>query len=179
MNRIVVEGIVLKRRNIGEADRILTIFTRKFGKMSIKAAGVRKITSKRSSHIEPLNYSVLSLYQGKGMPILTEVMTKESFGELKQDLTKIGFAYHLCELVDGLCPEGQENGQVFDLLSSVLFDLCGDCNVAERIHEFEIALLTTLGYWSERSAQLQMSSVIESILERKLKTRAMLQKLLN
>src|SRR5260221_5887665 len=160
MNRIVVEGIVLKRRNVGEADRILTVLTRHYGKMTIKAVGVRKITSKRSSHIEPLNYSILSLYQGKGMPILTEVTTKESFGDLKQDLTKIGFAYHLCELVDGLCPEGQENSRVFELLRDVLSDLCGECVLAERIHAFEIALLTTLGYWSQNSASLDMSMVI-------------------
>lgn len=177
MNRVVVEGIVLKRRNSGEADRILTVFTRKFGKMTLKAAGVRKITSKRSSHIEPLNHAILSLYQGKGMPVLTEVTTKESFSNLKQDLTKIGFAYHLCELVDGLCPEGQENEVVFDLLLGVLSDLCDDVNVALRIHEFEVALLTSLGYWSEKSATLDMSTVIESILERKLRTMRMLPKL--
>src|SRR5579859_8022976 len=107
MRQLIAEGIVLKRRNIGEADRILTVLTRSFGKMSIKAIGVRKITSKRSSHIEPLNHVILSLYKGKAMPVLTEITTKESFSDIKQDLQKIGFAYHLCELVDGLCPEGQ------------------------------------------------------------------------
>lgn len=177
MNTLVVEGIVLKRRNVGEADRILTVLTRNHGKMSIKAIGVRKVASKRSSHIEPLNYTFISLYKGKGMPILTEVTTKESFGQIKEDLQKIGFAYHLCELVDGLCPEGQENARVFDLLRSVLSDLCTDVNLAERIHEFEVALLTTLGYWSTGSAQLNTAYVIESILERRLKTVRMLPKL--
>ena len=51
MKTFVAEGIVLKRRNVGEADRILTVFTRTNGKMIIKAVGVRKIASKRSSHI--------------------------------------------------------------------------------------------------------------------------------
>lgn len=178
MNIQVVEGIVLKRRNVGEADRILTVFTRNLGKITIKAVGVRKISSKRSSHIEPLNHVVLSLYKGKGMPVLTEVVAKESFSEIKTDLQKIGFAYHLCELVDGLCPEGQENTAVFDLLHGVLSDLCGLTHLAERIHEFEVALLTTLGYWSSAHAQLHTSYVIESILERRLKTARMLPKLL-
>lgn len=177
MNRIVVEGIVLKRRNVGEADRILTILTRSQGKMTVKAVGVRKIASKRSSHIEPLNHSFMSLYKGKGMPILTEVTTKESFADLKQDFTKIGFAYHLCELVDGLCPEGQENARVFDLLCNVLSDLCKEVNLAVRIHEFEVGLLTTLGYWSDAKQQLNTSYVIESILERRLRTVRMLPKL--
>lgn len=177
MKQLVAEGIVLKRRNIGEADRILTVLTRSFGKMSVKAIGVRKITSKRSSHIEPLNHVILSLYKGKAMPILTEITTKESFSDIKEDLQKIGFAYHLCELVDGLCPEGQENSHVFDLLRNVLSDLQTEVHLAERIHEFEVALLTTLGYWSSQSASLNTAYVIESILEHKLKTARMLPKL--
>lgn len=177
MNTFIVEGIVLKRRNVGEADRILTVLTRQHGKMSVKAIGVRKIASKRSSHIEPLNRTIMSLYKGKGMPILTEVVTKESFSQLKQDFTKIGFAYHLCELVDGLCPEGQENMRVFDLLKQVLSDLCGEVALSERIHEFEVALLTTLGYWSTSQINLNTSYAIESILERRLKTMRMLPKL--
>lgn len=177
MNTYVVEGIVLKRRNVGEADRILTVLTRQQGKIQVKAVGVRKITSKRSSHIEPLNHVTMSLYKGKGMSVLTEIATRESFGTLKEDLQKIGFAYHLCELVDGLCPEGQENSQVFDLLLGVLSDLCGEIRLAERIHEFEVALLTILGYWSASSAQLNTAYVIESILERRLKTARMLPKL--
>lgn len=177
MKQFVAEGIVLKRRNSGEADRIITVLTRNYGKISVKALGVRKISSKRSAHIEPLNHIVMSLYKGKAMPILTEITTKESFADIKTDLHKIGFAYHLCELVDGLCPEGQENGRVFDLLKHVLFDLCGSVSLAERIHEFEVALLTTLGYWSDTSAQLNTSYVIESILERRLKTVRMMPKL--
>lgn len=179
MNTFIVEGIVLKRRNIGEADRILTVLTRTHGKMTVKAIGVRKIASKRSSHIEPLNRTVMALYKGKGMPVLTEVTTKENFSVLKENLTKIGFAYHLCELVDGLCPEGQENARVYDMLGSVLRDLCGEINLAERIHEFEVALLTTLGYWTDEHASLSTSYAIENILERRLKTMHMLPKLIN
>lgn len=177
MRYSVVEGIVLKRINVGEADRILTVFTRDLGKIKVKAVGVRKITSKRSAHIEPLNYTCMSLYKGKGMYTLTEVTTKESFSSLKENLETIGFAYHLCELIDGLLPEGQENGQVFTLLKEVLYDLSGKVHLAERIHVFEIALLTALGYWSHTSSQLHTASVIESVLERRLRTARMLPKL--
>lgn len=177
MKTIVVEGIVLKRRNFGEADRILTVFTRNNGKMLIKAVGVRKIASKRSPHIEPLNHAVMSIYKGKSMPILTEIEAKESFSDIKNDLTTIGFAYHLCELIDGLCPEGQENSSVFNLLLDVLRDLPTTEDLSGRIHEFEVALLTTLGYWSEETNIPNTASLIERILERRLKTVRMLPKL--
>src|SRR3990167_6479602 len=87
------EGIVLKRKSLAEADRIITVFSKHYGKISLMAKGVRKITSRRSPHIELLNYSKFSI--------------------LKKDLKKIGYAYHICELVDSLCAENQESQQIF------------------------------------------------------------------
>lgn len=180
MRHIKTEGIVLKRKNIGEADRILTVFTRHLGKIQVKAKGVRKISSKRASHIEPLNSTIMTIYKGQGMPVLLEVQAQEQFGQVKTDLQKLGLAYHLCELVDGLCPENQENQQVFELLLETFSKLGTDCKSIPLIHGFEVELLTLLGYWSEGSIDLtgsKASYYIESILERKLKTRQILPRL--
>lgn len=180
MRTFRVEGIILKRQNIGEADRILTVLTKESGKIHVKAKGVRKITSKRSSHIEPLNLCTLSLYKGHSMPILTEVVAMENFSALKENLEKIGFAYHLCELVDGLCPANEENSSVFTLLIDVFKEMETTDELSVLIHKFEVKLLTILGYWSAEK-QLQnanLSYLIEGILERKLKTRQLLQRLL-
>ncbi|PIZ97846.1 MAG: DNA repair protein RecO, partial [Candidatus Levybacteria bacterium CG_4_10_14_0_2_um_filter_35_8] len=59
MNSYKTEGIVIKRRNLGEADKILTIFTKRYGKIQVKAPGIRKINSRRSPHVELLNYSAI------------------------------------------------------------------------------------------------------------------------
>lgn len=177
MKQLQVDGIVIKRRNFGEADRILTLFTKKFGKISVKATGVRKITSRRSSHIELLNYSQFSLYHGRSLPIVTEVTTKNDHAGLKADLTKIGFAYHICELIDGLCADNQENFRVFSLLTTTLERLCKENDIVSIIHEFEIELLTRLGFYRQNESQsFNTTAYIEQILERKLKTRKMLHR---
>ncbi len=123
------EGIIIKRRNFNEADRIITVMTRDYGKIQIKAAGVRKITSRRSAHIELLNHTVLHLYRGNTFSILTEAKMLTDFSEIKGDFEKVGLAYHLCELVDGLCPENQENRNVFFLLQRALADLSQQSDV--------------------------------------------------
>jgi recombinational DNA repair protein (RecF pathway) len=123
MRSYKTEGIIIKRKNYNEADRILTVFTKSHGKIQIKATGIRKIPSRRAYHVELLNYSLLSLYQGRNMPILTEVQTIKSFTPIQDDLQTIGSAYHICEIIDGLCPENQENPQVFDLLKQILHRL--------------------------------------------------------
>ncbi len=178
MRSFRTEGIVIKRSNYSEADRIVTIFTKKNGKIKVKAAGVRKIASRRSPHIELLNYCIFGLYQAAGvarMPILTEVESKESFPLLKKDLKRIGYAYHVCELVDGLCAENQEHPEVFMLLGRTLRKLSKEDNFSEIVHEFELELLRLLGFSS--TARTDTQEFIEEILERRLKTKQILPQL--
>jgi DNA repair protein RecO (recombination protein O) len=176
MRSFKAEGIIIKRNNYGESDRIITVLTKYHGKLSVKAAGVRKITSKRSAHIELLNYANLGLYVGNKFPVLTEAESIENYSVIKEDLAKVGFAYHLCELIDRLCPEGQEQRAVFDLLKKTLDRLCGVEDIPLVIHEFEVALLSLLGYWqgtAEVSAAMDTQSFIETIIEKKLKSKRM------
>ncbi len=179
MRSFKTEGIVIKRRNYNEADRIITVFSKKSGKISIKASGVRRITSRRSPHIELLNYSVFSLHQGRNMPVLTEVESLENYSLLKKDLKRIGLAYHICELIDGLCAENQENPHIFDLLQNTLKKLSKEENLSDLIYKFEIELLILLGFHTPNSAALKINTqgIIENILERKLKTRQILHQL--
>ncbi len=179
MRSFRTEGIVIKRSNYSEADRIVTIFTKKNGKIKVKATGVRRIASRRSGHIELLNYCIFSLYQGKSMPVLTEVESRESFPSLKKDLRRIGFAYHVCELIDGLCAENQENQDVFMLLGRTLRKLSKQENLPEIIYEFELELLRLLGFYEPSSSTLKINTqeLIENILERRLKTKQILPQL--
>ncbi len=180
MRSFKAEGIIIKRKNYGEADRIITVLTRYHGKLVVKASGVRKITSKRSAHVELLNHTNLNLYVNNKFPVLTEAEAIHDYYEIKNDLTKVGFAYHLCELIDGLCPEGQEQRGVFDLLKTTLERLSGDEDTAIIVHDFEVKLLSMLGYWQgteEHSAAMDTQSFIEGIIEKKLKSKRMFGKL--
>ena len=212
MRSFRTEGIIIKRRNYGEADRIITVMTRDYGKIKIKAAGVRKITSRRAAHIELLNHTILHLYRGNTFAILTEAKMLEDFSFVKEDFNKVGLAYHLCELVDGLCPENQENRNVFELLQKTLTILSQtentdlpDDTVSEiddymlgtfglglgdaprvsqepqgLLHDFEISLLSELGFWDRQSSfqrRFDTHEMIEDILERKLKSRSIFAKL--
>jgi len=172
MRSFKTEGFVIKRRNFQESDRIITVLTKNYGKIQIKASGVRKITSRRSSHVELLNQSRLSLYKGRNLPVLTEVEVINNFQEIKEDLKKIGFAYHICEIVDGLCAENQENEAIFDLLKNTLEKLCKDKEPTKLIYEFEMELLSALGFYKNPKVQnFDTKTFIERLLERKLKSR--------
>jgi DNA repair protein RecO (recombination protein O) len=159
---------------------MVTVFTKQHGKLLIKATGVRKITSRRSAHIELLNYSLLSVYKGRTYPVLVEAQILEDFSEIKKDLTKVGFAYHICELVNGLCAPEQENEAVFNLLKNTLMRMNTGNDLALLVHSFEIELLSNLGFWHKRTEvfeKLDTESFIENILERRLKSKRIFSKL--
>lgn len=145
MRGIKVEGIILKRRNLGEADRILTVFTLQKGKTSVLAKGVRRITSRRSGNVELLNRSLMYLHQAKTFLILTEATTLDTFSKIKSYLTLSTYAYHILELVDKLTAENQENRILYEHLVEVLKRL--EKNPRQiLIRAFEAKILSNLGF---------------------------------
>lgn len=145
MRGLKVEGVILKRRNLGEADRILTVFSLQKGKISVLAKGVRRITSRRSGNVELLNRVLLYLHQAKSFLILTEASSLDTFSKIKSDLTLSTYAYHIIELVDKLTAENQDNRILYEHLVEVLRRL-------ERkprqilIRAFEAKILSNLGF---------------------------------
>lgn len=170
------EGIIIKRRNFAEADRILTVFSLSNGKIQVKAPGVRKITSRRSSQTETLNLSILTLYKSfhTSLPIVTEAQTLEEFRGIKNSLKKIGFAYYICELIDGLCPLNQENKRVFFLTKNILLRLSNSFNNEAVVKDFEDEFLLALGFLPRKPVLQDKEIFIENILERKLATKRLL-----
>ena len=74
------EAVVLSRRNFGEADRIITLFTRDHGKITVLAKGVRRPRSKKAGHLEIGSWCKIFVARGKNLDLLTEVEIKQAFG---------------------------------------------------------------------------------------------------
>lgn len=151
MHGVKVEGIVLKRRNLGEADRILTVFTFQKGKISVLAKGVRKITSRRAGNVELLNRVSMYLHRAKTFFILTEASSLDTYQKLKEDLTLSAYAFHIIELVDKLTAENQENKDLYIELIEVLQRLSRNPRQI-LIRAFEVKILALMGFATFRSS---------------------------
>ena len=77
-NTYKTEAIIIKRMNLGEADRIVTAFSRDFGKIRFVAKGVRRIKSKFGGSVEPFYKSELLIVNGKSLDILSNAEIKET-----------------------------------------------------------------------------------------------------
>jgi DNA repair protein RecO (recombination protein O) len=75
------QAVVLRTQKLGEADRIITLFTKEHGRIKAVAKGVRRTKSKFGARLEPTSYVDLQLYAGKSLDIVTEVTSIENFGE--------------------------------------------------------------------------------------------------
>ncbi|MDO8498813.1 MAG: DNA repair protein RecO [bacterium] len=141
------EGVIVKRLNFGEADRILTVVTPFKGKIRVLAKGVRRITSRRGGNVELLNRVKMQVFKGQGMNILTEAESLQTFPKIKGDLMLSSYGSHLAEIAERLLPEEQMNPGAYELLATILTLL----EKAPRqifIRAFEVKLLTLLGFWS-------------------------------
>lgn len=146
MPAVTTEGLILRRSNFGEADRVLTVLTDRYGKISVIAKGVRKITSRRAGNVELLNRVKLHLYKAKNYN-LNEAESIETFSKIKENLTLSTTAFHIIELVDRLTREEQKNIQIYSLTVSILQIL--EKNPRQIfVRAFEVKILTLLGFWS-------------------------------
>lgn len=155
MRAFKTEGIVLKRRDFGEADRILIVFTLTRGKISVVAKGVRRITSRRAGNVELLNRVTMFLYPGKNFYTLTEATAINTYQKLKEDLTLSTYAYHILELVDKLTVEDQVNRVLYELLVRVLERLSANPRQI-WVRAFEVKVLSNLGFLSFQDPQVSL-----------------------
>jgi DNA repair protein RecO (recombination protein O) len=152
-----VEAIILKARNFGEADKILTLFTREHGKVEAVARGVRKIKSKNRGSVQPFSRSSIMLYKGKNLDTVTQCDLLEGFPGLRNDLDLLAYAGYLAELTDLMLPERERNEEIYVLLLTTFHLLAhsralsasdspgsGDIELIAR--QFEVRLLSLTGY---------------------------------
>ena len=111
-------AVILKSLKWGEADRIVTIYSLRFGKLRGVARGARRLKSQFGAGLEPFVHAHLNLFekQGDSLYRITQVDIQESFQELREDLEQMAAAGRLVNLVSALTMEGDPSPGIFQLL---------------------------------------------------------------
>ena len=141
-----VEAVVLRHSDYGEADRLLTIFTREQGKLRAIAKGVRKMQSRKAGHLEPFTQVALMLAKGHDLWIVTQAEAIESLQPLREDLTRIVYAGYVVELLDRFTYEEGQNWQLYQLLVETLKRLSLEEEAFVPVRYYEMRLLDLLGF---------------------------------
>ena len=156
------EGVILRRRNIGEADSIFTVYSDREGKFDGVAKGVRKAKSHMRGHLEPLTRSKLLLARGRSLDIFTQAETITGYMGIREDLERGAAAMYCAELVDRFTIEHADHPGLYSLLLELLDALEADAPRAV-VRSFELQLLSLMGYELQLDACTLCSAALPPI----------------
>ena len=143
------EGIILARHDYSDADRILRIYTKKFGKLGVLAKGIKGQKVKSVGMLEIFNKINYSAVRSPGLDIMTEAMVIDQYGGIRGNLKKISVAYFFLEVVDKITKEEEQNDDFYNLLCSYLDKLELSVAPGSLRKKFIEDSLVVLGFWPE------------------------------
>ncbi len=175
-----IEGIVIRRVNYSESDRLITIFSKSQGKIVVLAKGIRKVRSRKAPHLELFTHAQLFIAHGRNFDLVTESQTIEPFSLLRSDLIRLAHSYRIIEIVDRLCMEREIHKDVYHFLLGTLAILNSQNlnNPHQVTEQFTLQILWNLGYLPKENVieGYKLQNFLESIMERRLKSDSLLTK---
>jgi DNA repair protein RecO len=165
------EAIVLKRVNVGEGDRIITLLTPDNGKVVCVAKGIRKMTSSQRAFLEPGSHISTHFRSTRSLPIITQSQLIDQFTQAKSHLQRMKQVFEILELADLLFVENNEDVEGFEMILDALKKLNQPKVSITEIQAQLNELFMHLGYqdWKET----QYTSILEyaaSVAERPLRS---------
>lgn len=143
------EGVVVRQRDIGEADRLLWIITPDHGIIRAVARSARKPGSRLGGHIDLLRHVALSMRTGRSLDQVSQAETVSGFISLRQDLVRATTGSYVAELAERFSVEGGANRHLFELLVSALGYLQTTTRAEWLPRWFELRLLSISGFMPE------------------------------
>ncbi|MFN2340738.1 MAG: DNA repair protein RecO [Halanaerobium sp.] len=114
------EALVLKQFDLGESDRLITLYTRERGKLKAVARGARKGKRSRSGLVLPFSYHNFTLYQGKSLAKINHIESIAMNSKLRENLDYMAYASVVSEYVERAGLEDEADQALFSLLAVIL-----------------------------------------------------------
>lgn len=116
-------GIIMKESDVGEADKILTFFTKEYGKLHARAKGARKAKSKYMASSQIFSYGDFVVFSGNNFKSVTQADIIESFYDIRTDYEKLAYGSAVLEIIDKSTYEESENQEILRLILRTLQQL--------------------------------------------------------
>ena len=148
-----INALVLREVRYKEADRILTLLTDTEGKLTVKARGALRKSSRTAAATQQLTYSEMTLFSNRGRWTVNEAVVKEGFDGLRADMEKLALGAYFAECMEALSVEDQPEPELLQLGLNCLYALSRGLHAPEKIKAaFETRLMCLSGYAPELTA---------------------------
>ena len=143
----VIDGIVIRVRDVGDHDRYLTVLTAEKGRLTLLSKGSHSIRGPQTAVSQLYTYGNFEYYRRGDFKILKGGSPIEPFYALSREIDRLNLAAYLCDLTGELTDEGQEAGEMLRLLLNALHALCRGGYPQEQIKgAFELRAAAISGY---------------------------------
>ncbi|MCS7092358.1 MAG: DNA repair protein RecO [Patescibacteria group bacterium] len=165
------EGIVISRTNYKEGDRLVKLFSKNYGKITLLARGARKTRSRKRGSIEVFSRLKFSAYRKDGVGVLTETFLIDSYPDIRKNIRKVALSYFLLEVVNNLTrieERSDSDCKVYELLVSTFEGIRKRKDLRNIKKEFSTEILSILGFWNKSKLIDNPEHLIRSLTEREL-----------
>ncbi len=147
MGTIKTNGIILQESNMGDYDKMLTMLTPGYGKISCAAKGARRPKSALLAGSQFLCFGDYLLYQGTNTYHVNSCETIEMFYKLRTDLDKLKYASHITKIIYDVTNENENSYKILQLFLNTLYMISEtDENLDLIIAIFKLRLMCILGF---------------------------------
>ena len=147
------KGLILREVRYKEADRILTILTESEGKITAKARGALRKSSRTGAATQQLTWSELTLFGNRGKWTVNEGTVLEGFSGLRDDIEKLALGSYFAECLEAFSVEDQPDPALLQLGLNSLYALSNALGAPEKIKAaFELRLMCLAGFRPELGA---------------------------
>ncbi len=147
---MTIQAIVLRVTDYNDRDALLTVLTRKHGKLTVKARGLRRKNSPLIAPCQLLAYGEFTLFEYKGNYTINEAHSLELFSPLRRDLSKLSLGTYFAQVAEVVSQEDLPNPELQALLLNCLFALTRENADEGKIKAvFELRTACIAGYMPE------------------------------
>ena len=165
---VKTEALILKKKSLLNKDVLISLFTQDLGRLVVFAKGVKKITSRRSPHLQTGNLVNVLLSHKNDHYYLQESQMISGFSELKRDENKVSQLYSFLFVLDRLLPELQKETKIYNLTKNFFIDLSGSSKSEMIIIRYLTEAMKLMGYLDKKVSPAELKSLIEEIVNEKI-----------
>ena len=142
-------AISIKTAPFAEADKLVTLFSREFGKIRVIARSARRVPSRLAGRVEPFSYADFVIARGRSLDTISQCEIFETFQSIRDNPSQLGVGFYLLKLIHAGTVEGQPNPELFELLLKALMVLKAGKDPGLIARRFEKAFLKLEGIYRE------------------------------
>ncbi len=139
------EGIVIRTNDYGESNKIVTVYTREFGKLGLMARGAKKPNSRLSSVSQLFTYGHFLFHKSSGLGTLQQADTISTFRSIREDLFLTAYSTYIVDLLDKVVEDRKPNPYLFEFLYNTINYLNEGYDPEIIMNIFEMKMIPVMG----------------------------------